>query len=61
MQNLGQHTVRSFGEEWAAFDQSGLTVVEHERWFGACLGILPWDFLSWFLILYPLAEDISPA
>ena len=40
--NLDQHTVDGFGEEWAAFDQSGLPDQEHERWFQAYFGIFPW-------------------
>lgn len=44
-QNLDQHTVDGFGEEWAAFDQSGLTDQEHERWFQAYFGIFPWTDL----------------
>jgi SAM-dependent methyltransferase len=44
-QNLDQHTVDGFGEEWAAFDQSGLPDEEHERWFGAYFGIFPWSAL----------------
>jgi ubiquinone/menaquinone biosynthesis C-methylase UbiE len=43
--NLDQHTVDGFGEEWAAFDQSGLPPEEHERWFRAYFGIFPWDAL----------------
>jgi ubiquinone/menaquinone biosynthesis C-methylase UbiE len=43
--NLDQHTVDGFGEEWAAFDQSGLSEQEHERWFSAYFGIFPWNSL----------------
>nr|WP_314444328.1 methyltransferase domain-containing protein [uncultured Sphingomonas sp.] len=44
-QNLDQHTVDGFGEEWAAFDQSALPPEEHERWFQAYFGIFPWAAL----------------
>jgi SAM-dependent methyltransferase len=44
-QNLDQHTVDGFGEEWAAFDQSGLPDQEHERWFQAYFGNFPWTDL----------------
>lgn len=43
--NLDQHTVDGFGEEWAAFDQSGLSAEEHERWFQAYFGNFPWASL----------------
>lgn len=43
--NIDQHTVDGFGEEWAAFDQSGLPPEEHERWFQAYFRIFPWAAL----------------
>lgn len=44
-ENLDQHTVDGFGEEWAAFDQSGLPPEEHERWFQAYFSVFPWASL----------------
>ena len=44
-QNLDQHTVDGFAEEWAASDRSGLWQQEHEGWFQAYIGIFRWASL----------------
>lgn len=44
-QNLDKDTVDGFGEEWAAYDQSGLAGSEYERWLNAYFGIFPWNAL----------------
>jgi SAM-dependent methyltransferase len=45
MQNLDERTVRSFGEEWSAYDQSDLSNEESARLFGAYFAIFPWSLL----------------
>ncbi|MEQ1711091.1 MAG: class I SAM-dependent methyltransferase [Hyphomicrobium sp.] len=43
--NLDVKTVEGFGDEWAAFDQSGLTREEHEAIFNDYFAVFPWDQL----------------
>jgi SAM-dependent methyltransferase len=44
--NLDERTVRSFGAEWAHFDQSPLAhEAKIERRFNKCFGIFPWNTL----------------
>jgi len=43
--NLDARTVRGFGEEWSAFDQSLLTGAGYEEAFKAYFGIFPFDEL----------------
>jgi SAM-dependent methyltransferase len=43
--NIDEHTVRSFGEEWFAFDQSSLSDEESARRFDEYFSIFPWDLL----------------
>ena len=43
--NLDAKTIRGFGEEWSAFDQSGLTGAGYEEAFQAYFGIFPFDEL----------------
>jgi SAM-dependent methyltransferase len=43
--NLHAATVTSFGEEWAGFDQSGMTNEESRKIFEQYFAIFPWDRL----------------
>lgn len=44
--NLDVETVRGFGEEWAAFDQSGLDEAELRAQFDDYFRVFPWDALD---------------
>ena len=46
MKNLDVNTVKSFGDEWSRFDQSGLSPVEAQRIFDEYFSVFPWDKLS---------------
>ena len=46
MENLDQETVESFGEEWARFDQSKLSLEESQELFAAYFRIFPWTRLT---------------
>lgn len=43
--NIDPKTVEGFGEEWAAYDQTGLSADEHRAMFDAYFGIFPFDSL----------------
>lgn len=43
--NIDQKTVDGFGDEWARFDQSGLSAHEHESLFDRYFQIFPWKVL----------------
>jgi ubiquinone/menaquinone biosynthesis C-methylase UbiE len=43
--NMDDQTVRGFGEEWSAFDQSDLTGAEFAKLFNGYFGIFPFDDL----------------
>jgi SAM-dependent methyltransferase len=43
--NRDDKTVEGFGEEWAAFDQSGLKGREFDSWFDAYFSIFPFERL----------------
>lgn len=43
--NLDRATVDGFGEEWAAYDQSGLVGAEFSHWFDAYFHLFPFDRL----------------
>jgi SAM-dependent methyltransferase len=43
--NIDPATVEGFGEEWAAFDQSGLQGAEYQKLFDGYFGIFPFDEL----------------
>jgi hypothetical protein len=45
MSNLDTKTVRDFGEEWAAFDQSELSEEILSGWFDYYFDIFPWSEL----------------
>ena len=42
MQNVDKVVVADFGEEWAAYDQNGLSAEELRELFDAYFGIFPW-------------------
>jgi len=44
-QNVDQSTVDGFGEEWARFDQSGLSKTELLAWFEKYFSLFPWSSL----------------
>lgn len=44
--NLDVATVEGFGEEWDAFDQSGLSGEEYDAWFDAYFHLFPWAALK---------------
>lgn len=44
-QNIDPATVRGFGEEWMAFDQTELTGAEYDELFNRYFGIFPFDSL----------------
>jgi len=46
MDNIDPATVRGFGEEWAAFDQSGLRGEEYEALFASYFDIFPFEELT---------------
>ena len=43
--NIDSATVEGFGEEWSAFDQSGLKGAEYQKLFDGYFGIFPFDDL----------------
>lgn len=43
--NLDPATVKGFGEEWSAYDQSGLQGAEYQKLFDGYFGIFPFDDL----------------
>src|SRR5437868_14934760 len=43
--NLDRKTVDAFGDEWAAYDQAGLTGEEHRRAFDSYFHVFPFDSL----------------
>jgi ubiquinone/menaquinone biosynthesis C-methylase UbiE len=43
--NVDEKTVRGFGQEWSAFDQTGLSADEQQRLFEAYFSIFPWNSL----------------
>lgn len=43
--NIDPQTVEGFGQEWAAFDQSGLTGAEYHKLFDGYFDIFPFDQL----------------
>jgi len=45
MKNLDIETVKSFGDEWSLYDQSGLSVGEAQRIFDEYFSVFPWDDL----------------
>lgn len=45
MQNTDANVIEGFGDEWSRFDQSELSVEEHQRLFEAYFSIFPWDSL----------------
>ena len=45
MSNLDQKTVDSFGDEWARFDQSGMSDNEARKVFEEYFSVFPWDAL----------------
>jgi SAM-dependent methyltransferase len=48
MRNLDKKTVKSFGDEWVDFDQSGMTNDEASKIFKSYFSIFPFDKLSKF-------------
>jgi SAM-dependent methyltransferase len=46
MKNIDPNTVSSFGDEWAHFDQKGLSDEEHAYLFETYFNIFPWDELA---------------
>lgn len=48
MRNLDKKTVKSFGEEWVHFNQSGMTNDEASKIFKSYFSIFPFDKLSKF-------------
>lgn len=44
--NLDLATVRSFGDEWSRFDQSGLSEQGRRKIFDGYFAIFPWDKVS---------------
>ena len=45
MSNIDQKTVKSFGEEWTRFDQTGMPDDEAKRRFKEYFALFPWDDL----------------
>jgi ubiquinone/menaquinone biosynthesis C-methylase UbiE len=45
MRNVDKSVVADFGDEWSAYDQSGLTADEHRGMFEAYFHIFPWQQL----------------
>jgi SAM-dependent methyltransferase len=43
--NLAPDVVEAFGEEWARFNQSGMSAAERERGHESYFGIFPWNAL----------------
>lgn len=46
VKNLDAATVKSFGDEWARFDQSELALAEAQRIFDEYFAVFPWEKLS---------------
>src|SRR4051794_21393236 len=44
--NIDERTVEGFGDEWSAFDQTGLSERELQRLFDGYFGIFPFDELG---------------
>jgi SAM-dependent methyltransferase len=44
--NLDRETVKSFGDEWSRFDQSGLPDAEAQTIFNDYFAVFPWDCLD---------------
>ena len=42
MKNIDQQTVKSFGDEWTRFDQSGMSADEAKKVFGEYFAVFPW-------------------
>ena len=45
MTNIDQQTVKSFGDEWTRFDQSGMSADEANKVFGEYFAVFPWSDL----------------
>ena len=45
MKNIDQQTVKSFGDEWSRFDQSGMSNDESIKRFNEYFAVFPWDAL----------------
>jgi hypothetical protein len=45
MKNIDQQTVKSFGDEWSRFDQSGMSNDESRKRFNEYFAVFPWDTL----------------
>lgn len=43
--NSDVDTIKSFGDEWSRFDQSGLSAIEAGRMFDEYFALFPWDAL----------------
>jgi ubiquinone/menaquinone biosynthesis C-methylase UbiE len=46
IENIDPKTVEGFGDEWARFDQSGMSENDTTRLFESYFSIFPWDILS---------------
>jgi len=46
MNNFDKKTIKSFGDEWSHFDQSGMTNKESYKIFKSYFSIFPWNKLS---------------
>ncbi len=46
MNNIDQHTVSSFGNEWSDFDQSKMSDIEAQKIFDEYFSIFPFDVLT---------------
>jgi SAM-dependent methyltransferase len=46
MNNIEQHTVSSFGNEWSDFDQSKMSDIEAQKVFDEYFSIFPFDLLT---------------
>lgn len=44
--NIDHKTVEGFGDEWAAFDQTGLDEAERRQLFDGYFSVFPWEMLS---------------
>ena len=44
--NIDKPTVTGFGDEWGRFDQSKLSIEEHQKLFDLYFSIFPWDMLK---------------
>ena len=43
--NKDKKTIEGFGDEWERFDQSQLSVEEHQKLFNRYFSIFPWEML----------------